>query len=273
MTAPSSRLASVPARVAVPTVGFWVLKALSTAMGESVSDWSIRALPPVVAVVLGFLGFVIALAVQLTRQRYRPWAYWLTVAMVGIFGTMAADVAHVVVGLPYAASFALCAALLATLFVVWHRTEGTLDVHAVTTARREWYYWAAVVLTFAMGTALGDLTAVTLHLGYGGAVVLFAVLVVVPAFGRRFARWDAVASFWVAYVLTRPVGASVADWLGKPVAEGGVGVGSGVVGAVLLLLMAVGVVVTSTRLASGGLNEAPAAGPRSDTGRSATPGR
>lgn len=225
-------------RVAAPSVAFWVAKALSTAMGESVSDWSIRALPPVVAVVAGFLAFVAALAFQLRRRRYLPWPYWTTVAMVGVFGTMAADVAHVVLGLPYAASFPVCAGLLAALFAIWRRSEGSVSVHDVTTTRRELFYWAAVVLTFAMGTALGDLVAVTLHLGYAGSILLFAVAILVPVAGYRLWHWGPVLSFWSAYVLTRPLGASVADWLGKPVREHGLGLGSGAVGLVLLIAMA-----------------------------------
>ncbi|MDQ2755974.1 MAG: hypothetical protein M3Y71_05345 [Actinomycetota bacterium] len=225
-------------RVAVPTLTFWVAKALSTAMGESVSDWSIHAAPAVLAVLLALVAFVAALAVQLTRHRYLPWVYWTAVAMVGVFGTMAADVAHVVLGLPYAVSFLLCAALLGGLFAYWRRSEGSCDVHEVTTTRRELLYWAAVVLTFAMGTALGDLMAVTLHLGYALSVVLFAVAILVPVLGYRLMRWDPVFSFWLAYVLTRPLGASVADWLGKPVAAHGVGLGSGWVGLTLAALMA-----------------------------------
>ncbi|MBU4464265.1 MAG: hypothetical protein KKH75_00305 [Actinobacteria bacterium] len=214
-------------RVPDPTVMFWLTKAASTALGEAVSDFSIRALPPVVAVVLGFVLFVGALVLQLTRRRYIPEVYWLTVAAVGVFGTMAADVVHVVIGLPYAVSTALYAVALATIFVAWSRVERTLSVHEVTTTRRELFYWAAVVGTFAMGTALGDFTAVGLGLGYLPSIGLFAGLILVPALGYRYLRWNGVFAFWFAYVLTRPVGASVADWLGKPVEEGGVGVGSG----------------------------------------------
>lgn len=242
-------------RVAAPGVAFWVLKALSTAMGEAVSDWSIRAMPAVLAVLLGFAGFGAALAFQLSRRRFSPWPYWLAVAMVGVFGTMAADVLHVVVGLPYVASFGLYAVLLAGWFGAWHRVERTLDVHAVTTTRRELFYWGAVVLTFAMGTAVGDLTAVTLHLGYGGSVVLFAALIVVPVLGLRLWSWNPVACFWVAYVLTRPVGASVADWLGKPTTVGGLGFGDGRVGLVLAVAMLLGVAAWYRSGAQAGLSQ------------------
>ena len=174
-----------------------------------------------------------------------PAVYWFTVAMVGVFGTMAADVVHVVLGLPYAVTTVAYALALAAVFLLWRRTEGTLDVHEVRTARRELFYWAAVVATFALGTAAGDLVAVGLHLGYVPAILLFAVLILVPALGFRFLRWNGVACFWTAYVLTRPLGASVADWLGKPVADGGVGVGSGWITLVFAIAMVVVVGVTA----------------------------
>ncbi|MBN9155768.1 MAG: hypothetical protein J0I70_04485 [Microbacterium sp.] len=233
----AGRMPAAAARVPDPTASFWVTKAASTALGEAVSDFSIRVLPPVLAVLLGFALFVAALAFQLTRRRYIPEVYWLTVAAVGIFGTMAADVVHVVIGLPYAVSSTLYALVLAVVFVTWWRVERTLSVHAVTTTRREVFYWAAVVGTFALGTAVGDFTAVGLGLGYLPSIALFAVLILVPALGYRFLRFNAVFAFWFAYVLTRPLGASVADWLGKPVPEGGVGLGSGWVSLAFAVVM------------------------------------
>ena len=170
---------------------------------------------------------MLALVLQLRRQRYVPWAYWLAVVMVGTFGTMAADVVHVALGVPYAVSSAFYALVLAGVFVVWARTEHTLSIHTVDTARRELFYWAAVVATFAMGTAVGDFAATTLHLGYLTSAMVFAVLITVPALGYRFGHWNAIGCFWTAYVLTRPLGASVADWLGKPRSASGLGLGSG----------------------------------------------
>ncbi|MBO9626278.1 MAG: hypothetical protein J7484_07875 [Microbacterium sp.] len=239
----ATRTTTAPVRVPDPTVWFWLAKAASTALGEAASDFSIRVLPPVAAVLLGFALFVAALVWQLTRRRYVPAVYWTTVAMVGVFGTMAADVVHVVLGLPYAVTTVAYAVALAAVFLLWRRTEGTLSVHEVRTTRRELFYWAAVVATFALGTAAGDLAAVGLHLGYLPSILLFGVLILIPALGFRFLRWNAVLCFWAAYVLTRPVGASVADWLGKPIAEGGVGIGSGWVtlffAAVMVVVVAV----------------------------------
>ncbi|MFH8251932.1 hypothetical protein ACH3VR_16325 [Microbacterium sp. B2969] len=239
----ATRTAGARSRVPDPSPLFWMTKAASTALGEAVSDFSIHVLPPVVAVLLGFAAFVAALLFQLTRGRYLPGVYWLAVAMVGVFGTMAADVAHVVIGLPYAVSALVYGVALAAVFFAWWRVERTLSVHAITTTRREIFYWAAVVGTFALGTAVGDLLAVGLGLGYLGSVLVFAVLIAIPALGYRFLKFGPVFAFWFAYVLTRPLGASVADWLGKPVAEGGAGVGSGWVAAGFALVMVAFVLV------------------------------
>ena len=230
---------STAVRVAEITATFWVIKGLSTALGESTSDYLVQAVNPVLAVLGAFVVFVVALAVQLRQGRYRPWAYWFTVVMVGVFGTMAADVVHVVLKVPYLYSSIGYALLLAAVFWTWWRVEGTLAMHGVTTWRRELFYWAAVSATFATGTAVGDLSAITWHLGYAGSVAAFAIAICVPAAGYRWWHWGPVASFWIAYVLTRPLGASVADWTGKPSGVGGLGYGDGV----MSLLFAVGILV------------------------------
>jgi uncharacterized membrane-anchored protein len=233
-----SRAARHLLRVPEITAYFWIIKALSTALGESTSDYLVHVLSPVVAVGLGFVGFVASLLLQFSMRRYVAWAYWFAVAMVGVFGTMAADVLHVGFGVPYIASTALYAVVLAAVFLTWRRTEGTLSIHSIDTARREAFYWAAVVATFALGTAAGDMTAVTLHLGYTLSIVLFAVVILVPCVGYRWLRWNPILAFWFAYVITRPLGASVADWVGKPTDVGGLGVGGGPVSLVLALLIA-----------------------------------
>ncbi len=219
------------------TVYFWVIKALSTAMGESTSDYLVHAMAPVVAVGLGFVGFLAVLWWQLTRSRYEAWPYWLAVVMVGVFGTMAADVLHVGFGIPYPVTSGFYAIVLAAVFVSWQRTERTLSIHSVDTPRREAFYWAAVVATFAMGTAIGDFTANTLHLGYLASGLLFAAVIAVPAIGYWRLGWNAIFSFWFAYVATRPLGASFADWLGKSKSVGGLGLGDGSVALALGILI------------------------------------
>jgi uncharacterized membrane-anchored protein len=220
-------------RVPEITVYFWVIKALSTALGEATSDFLVNKLHPVPAVALGFVIFCATLLVQFTRRRYVAWSYWLAVAGVGIFGTMAADVLHVGFHVPYIASTVLYAVILAAVFVLWQRTEHTLSIHTIDTQRREAFYWAAVVATFAMGTALGDLTATTLHLGFGFSMVLFAGIILVPAVGYRWLGWNAILTFWFAYVVTRPLGASFADLVGKSTRLSGLGWGSGRIALVL----------------------------------------
>jgi uncharacterized membrane-anchored protein len=172
-------------------------------------------------------------------RRYLAWTYWFAVVMVGVFGTMAADVLHVGFGVPYFASTALYAVVLVAVFTTWQRTERDLSIHSIVTPRREAFYWAAVVATFALGTAVGDLTAVTFHLGYFFSMVLFAGLITIPAIGYRWFNWNAIFAFWFAYVLTRPLGASFADWVGKPSNVGGLGVGDGRVSLVLTVVIVI----------------------------------
>jgi uncharacterized membrane-anchored protein len=243
---PAPRLRFDPARgpLRVPeiTVYFWIIKGLSTAMGESTSDYLVHAIAPVAAVAIGFVAFVAALALQFRQRRYRAWTYWFAVVMVGVFGTMAADVLHVGFSVPYVATSILYAAALVMVFASWFGSQRTLSIHSIDTSAREAFYWAAVVATFALGTAAGDLTAVTLHLGYFSSAILFAGLIVLPAVGYASGRLNPILAFWAAYVLTRPLGASIADWLGKPANVGGLGWGDGPVSIGLTGLI-VGLVV------------------------------
>jgi uncharacterized membrane-anchored protein len=193
----------------------------------------VHAIGPVPAVLSGFVVFVVALALQFKMAKYVPWTYWLAVAMVGVFGTMAADVLHAGFHVPYTASTILYVVVLSAVFISWQRVEGTLSIHSIDTPRREAFYWATVAATFAMGTALGDFTAYTLHLGYFPSAVLFACLIAIPAIGFRWFRWNGVLSFWFAYVVTRPLGASIADGLAKPKTTSGLGIGDGPVAIVL----------------------------------------
>lgn len=224
----------------VPEIGvaFWVIKALSTAFGEATSDYMVHAMAPALAVLLGFIAFVGALLLQFRQARYVAWSYWLAVAMVGVFGTMAADVLHVAVHVPYTASTILYALVLIAVFWTWERTEGTLSIHSIDSPRRELFYWAAVAATFAMGTALGDFTAYTLNLGYFTSAAAFAGLIMVPAVGFAVLRRHAIFFFWFAYVVTRPLGASTADGLGKPKTVSGLGLGDGKVALALAAAIA-----------------------------------
>lgn len=235
------------AKVPEVTVMFWVVKVLTTGMGETTSDFLVRSIEPVIAVAIGAVAFTIVLVAQFARTRYTPWVYWFAVAMVSVFGTMAADVTHIVLGVPYLVSTAAFAAALAIIFLAWHRTEQTLSIHSITTRRREFFYWATVLVTFALGTAAGDMTATTLHLGYFASGVLFAIVIALPALGYRFARFNPVFAFWFAYIATRPLGASFADWMGVSHVRGGLQWGTGLVSMVLAVLIIAGVAVITVR--------------------------
>ncbi len=220
------------------TVLFWIVKLLSTALGESTTDYLVFQIDPYVAVALGLVGLCGALLLQFVVRHYVPWIYWLAVVMVAVFGTMAADVLHVVLGISYLASTLLFGVTLTLVFVAWYLSERTLSIHTINTRPREVFYWATVIASFALGTAAGDMTASTLGLGYFASVVLFAILFVAPGVAWRFFGLNAVVAFWFAYVVTRPLGASVADWLGKS-ALGGLGLGDGPVALVLGVLIVV----------------------------------
>ncbi|MER5730302.1 hypothetical protein ABT084_18530 [Streptomyces sp. NPDC002138] len=220
------------------TAWFWTVKILTTGMGETASDFLARTLGPVPAGCLGLAGLTALLVLQFRSARYRPWLYWSAIVMVSVFGTMAADVVHVIAGIPYTVSAAGFTLALGAVLALWYASERTLSIHSIHTTRRESFYWATVLTTFALGTAVGDLTAGTLHLGYLPSGFVFAALIVLPVLGRRFLGLNAVAAFWAAYILTRPLGASFADWMGVPAARHGLGWGTGLVSLALLVPIA-----------------------------------
>ncbi|HEX3540509.1 MAG TPA: hypothetical protein VHT75_08720 [Acidimicrobiales bacterium] len=221
------------------TVYFWAVKILSTAMGEATSDYLVHRMDPVIAVTLAGAALLVVLGGQLVVRRYIPAVYWLTVVMVAIFGTMAADVMHIRFGVPYAASAAIFAAVLTVVFLTWYRVEGTLSIHSITTLRRELFYWVTVGTTFALGTAVGDLTAYTFHLGFLSSGILFIAVILIPLLAWRFAGMNEVAAFWFAYIVTRPLGASFADWMGTPHNIGGLNWGRGTVSIGLTVVIVI----------------------------------
>lgn len=215
---------------------FWVIKLLTTGMGEVFSDFLVKAINPIVAVGIGFIGLTIALILQFTTKKYVAWIYWLTVTMVAIFGTMAADVLHIQFGIPYFVSSTFFAVCLSIIFCIWYFVEKTLSIHSIVTRKREVFYWATVLTTFALGTAAGDMTATTFHLGYFYSGILFTALFIIP-----FVAWklglNEVMTFWFAYIITRPLGASFADWIGRPKELRGLGFGTGKISFVLTIFI------------------------------------
>jgi uncharacterized membrane-anchored protein len=244
-----SRLAPTISSSKVPNVDimFWLLKLLTTALGESISDALIKQYNPVPVVLVTAVVFVVILMWQLRQSSYRTAPYWSSVVMVGIFGTMVADSVHVALGVPYVVSATTFAIALIAVFVLWSRVERTLSIHSITTSRRELFYWAAIISTFALGTAVGDLTATTLRFGYLASGLAFLVAFALPGIAFRFRMLSAIPAFWTSYVLTRPLGASFADYMGKPISAGGVGWGSARVAVGLAVLFAVGVAIQRKR--------------------------
>lgn len=219
------------------TVFFWVIKLLTTAMGESTSDFMVHTFDPAIAVIIGFIGFAIAIVLQFWARKYVAWIYWLTVTMVAVFGTMAADVVHIGLGVPYLVSTIGFGVALTIIFFVWYTVEKTLSIHSITTSQREFFYWLTVITTFALGTATGDMTAVTLNLGYLTSGILFGVLFILPLIAHKFFRVNEIFTFWFAYIMTRPFGASFADWFGRTKDLGGIGFGTGRTSIVLTVII------------------------------------
>ncbi len=228
----------IAAKVPEVTALFWLIKVLTTGMGETASDY-LGKISLVLAGAVGVIGFAIAMWWQFRTRRYTAVVYWFAVMMVAVFGTMAADGLHVGLGLPYVVTTVFYALAVGLIFYLWWRSEGTLSIHSITTRRRETYYWITVLATFALGTAAGDLTAVSMHLGYCASGLLFAVAIALPALGWWKLKLNPIFAFWAAYVVTRPLGASFADWFGKSHSiGGGLGYGEGLVTIVATALIA-----------------------------------
>jgi uncharacterized membrane-anchored protein len=236
---PHAVVQSTPARrvlAKVPeiTIIFWVLKLLTTGMGEAMSDFMGQHSVPIAAAV-GIFGLCFALWLQLRQREYHAPYYWFAVMMVAVFGTMAADGIHDGAGIGYTVTTPLFGLVTAAIFYFWYHSEGTLSIHSVTTKRRERFYWAAVLATFALGTAAGDLTAIQLNLGFWPSVVLFAVVISIPAIAWWRFNLNPIVAFWFAYIVTRPLGASFADGFSKNT-NGGLNLGDGAVAGIALVV-------------------------------------
>jgi uncharacterized membrane-anchored protein len=232
------RLFSEPVAAKVPeiTFWFWIIKILTTCGGEAVSDYLGDGSHVVGgAVEIGLI--IIGLIWQFRTRRYVAAAYWFLAYAIAIFGTGVSDTLHLVIGIPYAGTTALWAVVLALVFWLWYRSEGTLSIHSIVTRRRESYYWAVVFATFALGTALGDFTATALHFGYLASGIMFFVIILIPAVAWSRFGLNPIVAFWFAYVVTRPLGASFADYFGRTTGAGGVGLGSDHVAEVVAVVV------------------------------------
>jgi uncharacterized membrane-anchored protein len=218
--------APVAAKVPEVILIFWVVKILTTAGGEATSDY-LKTYGNFGGGGLEVLVIVVGLVLQFGTRRYRAFAYWSLAFAIAITGTGVSDFLHLDVHIPYAGTTLLWAVILAAIFWLWQRSEGTLSIHSITTQRREAYYWATVFATFALGTALGDFTATSLNLGYLDSGILFAVVILIPALAHWRLGLNGIAAFWMSYIITRPLGASFADYISKPKNISGINFGDG----------------------------------------------
>ncbi|NMO03644.1 hypothetical protein HH308_20730 [Gordonia sp. TBRC 11910] len=229
------------------TVYFWIIKIFATTVGETAADYLNMTLgfglqsTTVITVAL----LVITLAAQFAVNRYIPALYWWAVLLISVTGTLITDNLTDVYGIPLIASTAAFSVALIVVFTAWYLTEGTLSIHSIRTRRREAFYWLAILVTFALGTAAGDLIAEKFALGYGLSLLLFAGVIAAVTVGHYLLRLNAVFAFWAAYIVTRPLGASLGDLLTQPADAGGFAFGSTAVNVVFLVVMVTLVVYLS----------------------------
>lgn len=232
------------------TVYFWFIKVLCTTVGETAADLLNEKMGlglTGVSVLMSVL-LAVALVVQFRTSAYRAGVYWLAVALISVVGTLISDNLTDNMGVPLQTSTVVFAAVLAVVFIVWYRRERTLSIHSIDTTGREAFYWLAVLFTFALGTAAGDLVSERMDLGYWLAALLFAAAIGAVAVAHFALGLNAVWSFWTAYILTRPLGASIGDYLSQPNGDGGLGLGTVVAsGLFLAVILALVVYLSVTR--------------------------
>lgn len=243
------------------TLYFWVIKVLCTTVGETAADLLNEkaglGLTGVSVLMSALLAVV--LVVQFRTTAYRAGVYWLAVALISVVGTLISDNLTDNMGVPLETTTTVFGIVLAVVFVVWYRRERTLSIHSIDTTSRESFYWLAVLFTFALGTAAGDLVSERMNLGYWLSAVLFALAIAAVGIAHFALGLDAVWSFWIAYILTRPLGASIGDYLSQPTGDGGLGLGT-VVTSVLFLAVILGLVVFLTVTRKDVIDREPAAG-------------
>jgi uncharacterized membrane-anchored protein len=210
------------------TLYFWVIKIMATTVGETAADYLNEKLS------LGLTGISLVMSVlligvlivQFARDRYVPWVYWLAVVFISIVGTLITDNLTDNFNVALETTTIVFSIALAVTFAVWYRVEHTLSIHTIVTTRRESFYWLAILFTFALGTAAGDLTSERLSLGYALSAGIYGALIAAVAIAHFRFGLNAVLAFWIAYILTRPLGASIGDYLSQSAKDGGLGLGA-----------------------------------------------
>ncbi len=245
---PSIFTSQVLNKVPEVTIYFWIIKILCTTVGESAADflnvnlnWGLSG----TSIATG-LFLAVALTVQISLRKYVAGIYWLTVVLVSVFGTLVTDNMTDNLGVPLETSTIVFSILLGLVFLIWYLSEKTLSIHSIYTRKRESFYWLAILVTFALGTAVGDLISEGLGVGYFWTGMLCAALIAVATFGWRLGL-NAVLAFWIAYILTRPLGASMGDYLAQPTTNGGLGLGVTVTSVIFLTAILVTIIYLTIR--------------------------
>ena len=210
------------------TIFFWIIKILCTTVGETFSDFlsvNIGLGLTLTTIIMGIV-FIVVLYLQFRATKYVPGIYWLTVVLISVFGTLVTDNLTDAIGVPLEVSTVVFSVLLGLTFLFWYLSEKTLSVHSIYTTKRETFYWLTILFTFALGTAVGDLYSEQLGLGYLHTGIIVVIIIACSFLAWKFLKLDAVLAFWVAYIFTRPLGASLGDYLSQPKENGGLGLGS-----------------------------------------------
>ncbi len=229
------------------TIYFWIIKIMATTVGETAADFlsvKLKLGLSFTSYVMGAL-LLIALLIQVRSRKYVPWIYWITVVLISVVGTLITDNLVDNFGVPLTVTTAVFSVALLLTFAAWYAREKTLSVHTICTTRREFFYWAAILFTFALGTAAGDLTAESLGVGYANSALIFGAAIALVTLAHYYLRMDAILAFWAAYVLTRPLGASLGDLFSQPTGNGGMGLGTVATSAIFLVTI-LGLVVHMT---------------------------
>ena len=248
-TASESRL-TLFNRVPKVTVDFWLIKLLAVTMGETAADYLAVNVGLGLTATALIMSAILALALvyQFAQKKYIPAPYWTAVVLISIVGTLITDCLIDIFGIPLTTTTTVFTIVLAATFAIWYAVEKTLSIHSIFTTRREIFYWLAILFTFSLGTAAGDLVAEHFELGYLTTGLLFAGIIGAFAFGYYVLKLNAILMFWLAYIFTRPLGASFGDLLSQPTEYGGLGFGT-VITSVLFLgaIIAIVTYMTITR--------------------------
>lgn len=229
------------------TLIFWIIKILATTVGETAADFLSETLK------LGLTGtsyvmsavLLVVLIIQFKCKKYIPAVFWLAVVLLSVVGTLISDNLVDNLGVGLAITSMIFGGALIVVFIIWYASEKTLSVDNINTTRKEFFYWLAILFTFALGTSAGDLISESSGLGYAYAALLFAGIILLNFIAYKFLKLNTILSFWIAYILTRPLGASLGDLLSQPVKDGGLGVGTTVTSIVFLSIILILVIYLS----------------------------